>query len=149
MNIPKLIAVGAIGFACSHFHSNAAVVKVSSPDGATEITVCDEGSCPAYSVTYAGQPMLLQSPLGMKLHFADYTSGVGIDMSNLRTDSVAVEYSLPTIKRSNVSHRAVTAVVPFTKAGKRVFDLELHLSDNNVAMRYRVYRSGDNQCARV
>ena len=38
MNIPKLIAVGAIGFACSHFHSNAAVVKVSSPDGATEIT---------------------------------------------------------------------------------------------------------------
>ncbi|MEE0908056.1 MAG: glycoside hydrolase family 97 catalytic domain-containing protein, partial [Muribaculaceae bacterium] len=57
--------------------------------------------------------------------------------------------SLPTIKRSNVSHRAVTAVVPFTKAGKRVFDLELHLSDNNVAMRYRVYRSGDNQCARV
>ena len=149
MNIPKLIAVGAIGFACSHFHSNAAVVKVSSPDGATEITVCDEGSRPAYSVTYAGQPMLLQSPLGMKLHFADYTSGVGIDMSNLRTDSVAVKYSLPTIKRSNVSHRAVSAVVPFTKAGKRVFDLELHLSDNNIAMRYRVYRSGDYQCARV
>ena len=53
-NIPKLIVVGAIGFACSHFSTRAAEVKVTSPDALTEITVCDAGGVPTYSVSYAG-----------------------------------------------------------------------------------------------
>ena len=148
-NIPKLIVVGAIGFACSHFSTRAAEVKVTSPDALTEITVCDAGGVPTYSVSYAGEQLLLQSPIGMKLHFADYTCNLSIDAAKCSTDTVSVDYSLATIKRSHVSHRAVRTIVPFVKAGKHVFDLELHLSDNNIAMRYRLYRSGDFQCARV
>ncbi len=149
MNIPKLIAVvGAIGF-CSHIAASAAELTVASPDGRTAITVSDAGGNPTYTVSHAGEVLLEPSPLGMKLHFADYTRGMSIDAAKTTTDTTTVDYSLAKIKRSHVSHRAVRAVVPLMKNGKRVIDLELHVSDSNIALRYRIYRSGDNLCARV
>ena len=120
-----------------------------SPDGRLAVELsCGDGQ-PAYTLTYDNTPSIVSSSLGLVLDCADFSKNLSIDKDGIRIDTVQVEYSLGKIKKNKVSHKAVEAVVPFTSAGKPAFDLILHISDNDLAFKYRISRIGDHRIAQV
>lgn len=118
--------------------------RVAGPDGRLVVTVSDEGGKPAYSVTYDGVTFLEPSPLGLKADIGDFTEG--LLLSGFTEDAVADDYNVPTIKFSTVHYRANRGVFRFVKAGdadgeseeKMVLELEVQVSANDIAFRYRV-----------
>lgn len=56
---------------------------------------------------------------------------------------------MPNIKKSKVDYSAESAVIPFTKEGQKVFDVEFRVSNNDVAFRYTVYPKKDILCCVV
>ena len=122
--------------------------RVAGPDGRLVVTVSDEGGKPAYSVTYDGVTFLEPSPLGLKADIGDFTGG--LLLSGFTQDAVADDYSVPTIKFSTVHYRANRGIFRFVKAGdtdgegarepeeKVVLELEVRVSANDIAFRYRV-----------
>ncbi|MDE5841269.1 MAG: glycoside hydrolase family 97 N-terminal domain-containing protein, partial [Muribaculaceae bacterium] len=111
--------------------------EVKSPDGRTVVTVSDEGLMPTYSVKYDGKDFILPSPLGLVTNIGDFTAGMNIGKvsTSRRTDS----YSLPNIKDSHVDYEANTSDFTFCREdGVPVFDLQMEVSDNNIAFRYKM-----------
>ena len=120
-----------------------------SPDGRMQLTLSCEDGHPSYILTYDSIPCVLSSSLGLVLDCADFSSGMSIDDQHISVDTVLVDYSLNKIKKSNVSHKSVEAVVPFLHKGKPAFDLMLHISDNNLAFKYALKGIQDRRCALV
>ena len=122
--------------------------EITSPNGELKVTVSDDGGKAAYCVTLNGVTCVDTSPLGIVLNFADYTSGLKMAQGGAQ-QTVDVDYSLRNIKRSHVCHKASEMTIPFTKDGKKVFDLVMHVSDNDVAFKYHIYPQGETQVAVV
>ena len=122
--------------------------EITSPNGGLKVTVSDEGGKAAYSVSLNGQVCIETSPLGVVLNFADYSQGLAMGKGEAQK-TVDVNYSLPNIKRSHVSHKACEMTIPFLKDGKPAFDLILHVADNDVAMKYRIHAVGETAVAVV
>ena len=120
-----------------------------SPDGRLAVELSCGGGQPAYTLTYDNTPSIVSSSLGLVLDCADFSKNLSIDKDGIRIDTVQVEYRLGKIKKSKVSHKSVEAVVPFTSSGKPAFDLILHISDNDLAFKYRISRIGDHRIAQV
>ena len=110
---------------------------LTGPDGRLAVTVADEGGAPAYSVTYDGVEFLAPSPLGIKTDIGDFTKG--LTLTGMTIDSVADDYSVPTIKASEVHYRANRGVFSFSKDGRPAIDIIFQVSANDVAFRYKVY----------
>lgn len=122
--------------------------EIVSPDGGLKVCVSDDGGKATYMVSLNGATCIETSPLGIVLNFADYTSGLKMAQGEAQR-TVDVEYSLRNIKRSHVSHKASEMVIPFTKDGKPVFDLVMHVADNDVAFKYHIHAKGETQVAVV
>ena len=122
--------------------------EITSPNGGLRVTVSDDGGKAAYSVQLDGKACLETSPLGLVLNFADYSQGLTMGKGDGQT-TIDVDYSLPNIKRSHVSHKASEMTIPFLKDGKPAFDLILHVADNDVALCYRIHPVGETAVAVV
>ena len=122
--------------------------EIVSPNGGLKVCVSDDGGKAAYTVSLNGTTCIETSPLGIVLNFADYTSGLKMAQGEAQR-TVDVDYSLRNIKRSHVSHKASEMVIPFTKDGKPVFDLVMHVADNDVAFKYHIHAKGETQVAVV
>lgn len=121
---------------------------VKSPDGKTVVTVSDEGLMPTYSIKYDGKDFLLPSPLGLVTNIGDFTSGLNI--GKVRTAERSDSYSLPNIKTSHVNYQANTSDFTFCREdGVPVFELQMEVSDNNVAFRYNMLPAGQTLCCVV
>ncbi|MDE6394171.1 MAG: glycoside hydrolase family 97 N-terminal domain-containing protein, partial [Duncaniella sp.] len=123
----------------------AAQYQLTSPDSKTVVTVSDDNGLPVYTLAYDGKEFLKSSPLGLKTNIGDYTSGL-VMSSSQAPESVRDAYSLPNIKKSSVEYNANRGVMTFSKDSKPVFDLIMQVSDNNVAMRYRLLPQGETLC---
>lgn len=123
--------------------------EITSPDGRLKVLLSDNGLVPTYQITYEGKVFVKPSALGLRLDCADYTQGVSLMGELIEEKDTVVDYAIATIKRSWVHHQAKQAVFPFQQHGKRVFDLLLHISDHDVALRYRLYPVGESLCAVV
>jgi len=66
--------------------------QIVSPDGQLTVIVSDNGGQPTYQVSRSGQNVLLPSPLGVKLNFADLTQGV--TLKDCAVKSVSDSYEL-------------------------------------------------------
>ena len=143
----KKLLLGLLGLAAT-MSATAETREIVSPNGGLKVCVSDDGGKAAYSVSLNGATCIETSPLGIVLNFADYTSGLKMAQGEAQR-TVDVEYSLRNIKRSHVSHKASEMVIPFTKDGKPVFDLVMHVSDNDVAFRYHIHAQGNTQVAVV
>ncbi|MDE7095940.1 MAG: glycoside hydrolase family 97 N-terminal domain-containing protein, partial [Muribaculaceae bacterium] len=122
--------------------------EVKSPDGNTVVTVSDNGMTLTYSIAYDGNVFLLPSPLGVKTNIGDFTSGLDItSVSGVK--QVADSYSLANIKKSKVDYVANEETFTVSQGGVPVFDLQMRVSDNNVAFRYRLLPMGETLCAVV
>lgn len=122
--------------------------RVVSPDGGLVVTVSDDGGKPAYSVSLDGNECITKSPLGVVLNFADYSTGMKM-AGQAEQKTVDVDYRQRNIKRSHVSHKATEVTLPFEKDGKKAFDLVVHVSDNDVAIRYMLHPDDKTQVAVV
>ena len=143
----KRITFGILALA-SVITATAETREIVSPDGGLKVCVSDDGGKASYTVSLKGVTCIEKSPLGLVLNFADYTSGLKMAQGEPQK-TVDVDYTLRNIKRSHVSHKASEMTIPFTKDGKPVFDLVMHVSDNDVAFKYLIHAQGNTQVAVV
>lgn len=136
-------ALGAFGVA------DAATVQFSSPDKKLVVTVADDGGRPVYRVDYGETTFLAPSPLGLLTNIGDFSQGMALQESSFAVSPVSGHYELPTIKRSKVDVQATKAVCPFYKDGKHIFDVVFHVSDHDVAFKYKMYPQGETLCCVV
>lgn len=119
--------------------------QVSSPDGQIKVTIQDEGGVPTYQVTYQNQVFLRPSPLGVRTHFSDLTSGLVLTDAQHRT--VNESYQQQNIKQREVKYQANEVVCHFSKANKPVMDVIFRVSNRDVAFRYQLLPQRDRQTA--
>ena len=143
----KRITFGILALA-SVITAMAETREIVSPDGGLKVCVSDDGGKASYTVSLKGVTCIEKSPLGLVLNFADYTSGLKMAQGE-EQKTVDVDYQLRNIKRSHVSHKASEMTIPFTKDGNPVFDLVMHVSDNDVAFKYLIHAQGNTQVAVV
>ena len=111
--------------------------RLTSPKGDIVVVVDAQNGKPTYEVSLGGVQFLKPSPLGLVTTLGDFTEGLtlaGCD-SQIKHD----EYWLKTTKKSHVSYDATEAVCHFTKDGKQVLDILFHITERDVAYRYKIY----------
>jgi len=134
----KKVFFGLIGLMIA-FNAVAEDRKIFSPDGRIEVTVSDSDGTPDYSVTYDGNVFILPSPLGLNTSMGEYMSGMTMLPEKEAPRLIEEQYSLKTIKQSQVDYKAVEAVFTFAKDERPVYDVIFRVSDRDVAFRYRLY----------
>ncbi|MBQ8048968.1 MAG: glycoside hydrolase family 97 protein [Bacteroidales bacterium] len=134
----KKVFFGLIGLMIA-FNAVAEDRKFSSPDGRIEVTVSDSDGTPDYSVTHDGNLFILPSPLGLNTSMGEYMSGMTMLPEKEAPRLIEEQYSLKTIKQSQVDYKAVEAVFTFAKDERPVYDVIFRVSDRDVAFRYRLY----------
>jgi len=136
----------SMAFACVSVFADTH--SVTSPDGKIVFEVTDNGGRPGYSVGYDGKKFITDSPLGFVSDLGDFTQG--LELSGMsEVESVSESYSLEKIKRSKVDYKANRCRFTFSKEGEKIFDLILHVEDNDIAMRYHIYPSGERLCTTI
>ena len=111
--------------------------KIVSPNGQIAVAITDEGGRPMYQVERSGQTVLMPSPLGVKLNFADLTEGV--KMQDYNVERISDTYDLKTIKQSHVTYEANEGVCQFAKDGWHAMDVIIRVSNRDIAIRYKLY----------
>lgn len=134
----KKVFFGLIGLMIA-FNAVAEDRKLASPDGRIEVTVSDSDGTPDYSVTYDGNVFILPSPLGLNTSMGEYVSGMTMLPEKEAPRLIEEQYSLKTIKQSQVDYKAVEAVFTFAQNERPVYDVIFRVSDRDVAFRYRIY----------
>ena len=134
----KKVFFGLIGLMIA-FNAVAEDRKLASPDGRIEVTVSDSDGPPDYSVTYDGNVFILPSPLGLNTSMGEYMSGMTMLPEKEAPRLIEEQYSLKTIKQSQVDYKAVEAVFTFAQDERPVYDVIFRVSDRDVAFRYRLY----------
>ena len=117
--------------------SVSAAERLTSPNGNIVVVVDVQDGKPTYEVQLGGVTFLQPSPLGLLTNIDDLTSGLtlkGVD-SKKQHD----EYWLKTTKRSHISYDATEAVCHFEKGGRQALDIQFHITDRDVAYRYKIY----------
>ena len=106
------------------------------PDGRLGVEVSVSGGKPAYTVRYDGVTLVEPSPLGLRADVGNFTEG--LELTAFSSSEVADDYSVPTIKCSEVHYRAVRGVYSFSKEGRPALEVIFQVSDSDVAFRYHV-----------
>ena len=114
-----------------------AAERLTSPKGDIVVLVDVQDGKPTYEVSLGGVQFLKPSPLGLLTNISDFTQGLTLAGSESKIQHD--EYSLKTTKQSHISYDATEAVCRFEKDGKRVLDIQFHITDRDVAYRYKIY----------
>lgn len=118
--------------------------SIDSPDGKLLVTISVNNGSPVYTVSYNGKQFLKPSPLGMKTNIGDYSVGLVLK-DTLITKKIDETYSLPNIKKSNVRYLANERTFTFLKDNRPAIDVVFHVSNNDIAFRYKVYPQRDRR----
>ena len=114
-----------------------AAERLTSPKGDIVVVVDVQNGKPTYEVSLGGVQFLKPSPLGLLTNLGDFTEGLTLAGCDSKTQHD--EYWLKTTKQSHISYDATEAVCRFEKDGKRVLDIQFHITDRDVAYRYNLY----------
>ena len=114
-----------------------AAERLTSPKGDIVVLVDVQDGKPTYEVSLGGVQFLKPSPLGLLTNIGDFTQGLTLAGSESKIQHD--EYSLKTTKQSYISYDATEAVCRFEKDGKQVMDIQFHITDRDVAYRYKIY----------
>ena len=114
-----------------------AAERLTSPKGDIVVVVDVQNGKPTYEVSLSGVQFLKPSPLGLLTNLGDFTEGLTLAGCDSKTQHD--EYWLKTTKKSHISYDATEAVCRFEKDGKRVLDIQFHITDRDVAYRYKLY----------
>lgn len=126
---------------CALNMAAAPVATVSSPNSQLKVN-CDfiDGS-PMYSIELNGNIMLDNSPLGFVANIGDFSKNITFD--SVTTFHKEYDYSVKTIKKSNVHVNANQMIVSMKNSKGQRFEVEFMVSDNDVAFRYRIPNQPD------
>lgn len=113
-------------------------LNANSPDNKITVSVKTQEGNATYSLTYEGKPFILNAPLGLNTNIGDFTKNLVLKDS-LVVANISDSYSLDNIKKSAVTYKANKAVFTFMKDGVNAFDLIFNISNNDVALRYKLY----------
>ena len=114
-----------------------AAERLTSPKGDMVVVVDVQNGKPTYEVSLGGVPFLKPSPLGLVTNIGDFTDGLTLAGCDSKTQHD--EYWLKTTKKSHISYDATEAVCCFEKNGRHVLDIQFHITERDVAYRYKIY----------
>lgn len=109
-----------------------------SPDKkiSVKVFVTDQTTL-AYSIDRDGQPVILESALGLQLTEADFTQGVKINAQSPITQ-VTDTYQMQVGKKRDITYKANEQIFSITNAQQQQLTLIFRVSDDGVAFRYSV-----------
>ena len=114
-----------------------AAERLTSPKGDIVVLVDVQEGKPTYEVSLGGVQFLKPSPLGLLTNIGDFTDGLTLAGCDSKTQHD--EYWLKTTKKSHISYDATEAVCRFEKNGRHVLDIQFHITECDVAYRYKIY----------
>lgn len=121
---------------------------VASPDGRLVVTIQNLHGQPTYNVTYDGIEAIKTSSLGLTTNEQDLTHRLAL--SNTTSSKIDEQYDLERSKVSHVHYVANRLVCDFADAwGHNQLQLELRVSNNDIAMRYLLPKVGETGSVRV
>ncbi len=100
-----------------------------------------------YSVTYKGNVMLEDSPLGMVTNEGDFSANMTFVKSD--TGKVAKEYTQDKIKRSHIRYNANTVRCELRNADGKSIAVLFQVSNNDIAFRYELPAWGERMACVV
>lgn len=110
---------------------------VSSPDGKLKLDFNLKNGKPTYSVKYAEQQMLDESPLGFVASIGDFSQGLTLE-GEPKTTHLEYNYDLSRSKVSKVNVNANQLVVTLKNDKNQSYDIDFRVSNNDVAFRYTI-----------
>lgn len=116
---------------------------VFSPDKTLKVAVSVQDGKPIYSVNLAGKDMLEASPLGLTTNEGDFSAGMKFISST--EGKVEKDYSVKTIKKSQVHYQANKLTCTFENAQRKKVNIVFQVSDNNIAFRYELPAWGERR----
>lgn len=111
---------------------------LTSPDKkiSVKVFVTDQHTL-AYSIDRSGQPIILESVLGLQLTDADFTRGVKINAQSPITQ-VTDTYQMQVGKKRDITYKANEQIFSITNEQQQKLTLIFRVSDDGVAFRYSV-----------
>ena len=91
----------------------------------------------SYTIARNGQPVLLPSPLGLRLAGADFVRDLKL-VNTTPVKAISERYSMALGKRRQIHYRANEQVVSVVNAAGQTMDVTLRVSNDGVAFRYVV-----------
>ncbi len=123
--------------------SASAQTTAMSPDGRISLELGLSDGTPHYNVSYNGQQVLADSPLGIVTNMGDYSRNLSLKGVDER--DVSESYSLRNIKQSKVDYQARELVAHYEQDGRSVLDIIFRVSNRDVAFCYKVYPKGETR----
>lgn len=119
---------------------------VQSPDKRLQVAVDVNGGKATYSVTYDNKTVLEASPLGLVTNVGDLTTG--LNFVDKKENTIRDDYELNRSKVSHVSYVANELKVN-VKGKNQSMTITFRVSDNNIAFRYELPKTGETGSVRV
>jgi len=113
---------------------NAQTASVTGPDGRLKVDFDIVGGKPVYSVTYEGQAVLDQSPLGFVADNGDFSKN--IKYVGKGTAEFNFDYDMNRSKFSKVHVESNQLKVELKNADEHTFFIDFRVSNNDIAFRY-------------
>lgn len=130
----RLTALLVVGTLCAQAHA----APLTSPDRhiAVDVIMSPTGAL-TYAVTRDGNPVILQSNLGIAVQGADLTQGLTMAASS-PVKLIEDGYELATAKKRHITYRANEQTHTVRNAQGQAMDVTFRVSNDGVAFRYRV-----------
>ncbi len=131
--VSRTILAFAVTLTCQ-----AHAATLTSPDGRISVTVSAAPAGPLnYAIARDGQPVILPSPLGLRLEGADLANKLTIASSSA-IKPVRDSYELATGKKRTISYAANEQIYTVSNTQGQAMDVAFRVSNDGVAFRYRV-----------
>ncbi len=141
MKTNKLISI-LLGCFLFSVHVWAEKVTLHSPDEKLNVELTINSGRIYYSITYNGQKMLDESPLGLETSLGNFSSKMSFVE---KVDSVVNEtYSVDRIKESVTHYHANRAVVTYANGENRKIDIVFSVGNSDIAYCYRLPQWGED-----
>jgi len=116
---------------------------VTSPDGDIVLTLLQakDGSA-MYQINRQGQPVLLPSPLGLKLNTGDFTRELNITAAG-KPALLTEHYSMHQGKQKNIEYQAQQQRFTVTNPEGKTLQVTFRVSNDGVAFQYRAVNSAE------
>lgn len=116
---------------------------IASPDNKLQLVVSVNDGKASYYISYDGNHVLRDSPLGFIATLGDFSSDLKFIKSETSTEHI--DYTMDRSKQSHVVKDANILVVTLMNSQKRMFNIRFCVSNNDVAFRYELDRLPDEK----
>lgn len=129
--IPSLIFLPLLG--------QVKKATVNSPDGQLRTEVFLQGGQPHYRVSYEGEVVLEDSPLGLVTNLVNFSSD--FSWAGSKRDTLDYTYQQEKIKQAEIHYVAHELVCSFKNQDNMLLNVAFRLSNNDIAFRYELPES--------